>query len=152
MHNECEPRVSVRVDSSYKALLLKLRLSISTDRELRSFPTCPERSRRRSDQRELRAQALRRPQLCISSANRSLCSRGVTCFPGRPLSKNSPLDCFLDSPLAEGFSRKSVSRSAERDQRLCLWKLPPLKRRAKLCRSVSHEFLPGASYEASLCA
>ena len=108
---------------------------------------------RQNFQRELTTQALRRysPLFCLTAERliRGGTKQGDALFPRASPLKKSPTGAFFNSPLAEGFSCKSVSRSAERDQRLCLWKLPPLKRRAKLCRSVSHEFLPGASYEAS---
>ncbi len=58
--------------------------------------------------------------------------QGDALFPrASPLQKQST-GLFLNSPLAEGLLTLEVSRSAERDQRLCLWTLPPLKRRAKL--------------------
>ena len=54
--------------------------------------------------------------------------QGDALFPrASPLQKQST-GLFLNSPLAEGLLTLEVSRSAERDQRLCLWKPQAFKK------------------------
>ena len=54
--------------------------------------------------------------------------QGDALFPRASPLQKSPTGAFLNSPLAEGFLTLGVSRSAERDQRLCLWTLQAFKK------------------------
>ena len=58
---------------------------------------------------------------------------------GVPSSKTVHWTVFEFTPGTRDCVR-SISPSADGEQRLCLWTLPPLKRRAKLCRSVPRGF------------
>jgi len=51
-------------------------------------------------------------------------SKGTLFLAKRPLLKNSPLGCFVNSPLVNAPSRQGVSLTAVSDQRLCLWISP----------------------------
>jgi len=51
-------------------------------------------------------------------------SKGTLSLVKRPLLKNSPPGCFVNSPLVNAPFRQGVSLTAVSDQRLCLWILP----------------------------
>ena len=50
--------------------------------------------------------------------------KGALSLAKRPLLKNSPPGCFVNSPLVNAPFRQGVSLTAVSDQRLCLW-IPP---------------------------
>jgi len=50
--------------------------------------------------------------------------KGTLSLAKRPLLKNSPPGCFINSPLVNAPFRQGISLTAVSDQRLCLW-IPP---------------------------